>query len=368
MLLAVTGLSPQVVTETIYALAVMQQPAFVPTEVHVITTATGAHKLKLALLSQEPGWFARLRHDYGLADIAFDEHHIHVVPDAQGQPLADIRDLQENRLAADFITERVREFTADANCALHVSLAGGRKTMGFFVGYALSLFGRVQDSLSHVLVNEPYERSMDFYYPTPYSQVIKAGERELADAAEARVTLADIPIVSLRHGLPQELLAGRAGFDATVQAARRALAPAELVLDLRRGCIRASGQVVRLPRVQLALLAMFARRALVGAEPLPAPPVGAGDVAMAQLYLHELRQVAGPLGDTERTEERLKQGMEGDFFSQTKSFLHKSLDRALNVAAAPYRIDGGKKKPYRYRLSLPASAIRFADIEADHEA
>ena len=31
ILVAVTGLSPQVVTETLYALAVLQQPAFVPT-------------------------------------------------------------------------------------------------------------------------------------------------------------------------------------------------------------------------------------------------------------------------------------------------------------------------------------------------
>lgn len=42
ILLAVTGLSPQVVTETLYALAVAQGRPFVPTEVHLVTTAKGA--------------------------------------------------------------------------------------------------------------------------------------------------------------------------------------------------------------------------------------------------------------------------------------------------------------------------------------
>lgn len=37
--------------------------------------------------------------------------------------------------------------------------------MGFFVGYALSLFGRAQDRLSHVLVSDPFESLTDFYYP-----------------------------------------------------------------------------------------------------------------------------------------------------------------------------------------------------------
>lgn len=39
--------------------------------------------------------------------------------------------------------------------------------MGFALGYAMSLFGRPQDCLSHVLVSDPYERVPDFYYPTP---------------------------------------------------------------------------------------------------------------------------------------------------------------------------------------------------------
>lgn len=66
-------------------------------------------------------------------------------------------------MAADAIVELVRRCTQDDQTALHVSIAGGRKTMGFFMGYALSLYGRPQDRLSHVLVSAPFESNHDFY-------------------------------------------------------------------------------------------------------------------------------------------------------------------------------------------------------------
>jgi len=366
ILVCVTGLSPQIVTETLYALAVVQRPAFVPTEVHVITTAVGAQRLRLALLSSEPGWFARLCADHGLPAILFGEAQIHVLCDAAGAPLADIRSPADNALTADFITERVRAFTADAGCALHVSLAGGRKTMGFFAGYALSLFGRAQDRLSHVLVSSPFEQSQDFYYPTPYSRVITVNGGGLADTARAQVTLANIPFVSLRHGLPEALLQGRASFNATVQAAQAALAPAELVIDGARGCIHAAGQTVALPRAQLALLALFARHVMADKAPLCAPVKGVPDAELATHYLRELRLLAGPMGDTERTERTLACGMGDDFFSQTLSRLHRRLRTALGPAAAAYLVDDGGTRPRRYRLALTASAVRFADVTETH--
>lgn len=57
ILLAVTGPSPQGVTETLYALAIKRDPAFVPTEIHLLTTREGAERAQLALLSEDPGWF-----------------------------------------------------------------------------------------------------------------------------------------------------------------------------------------------------------------------------------------------------------------------------------------------------------------------
>jgi hypothetical protein len=286
-----------------------------------------------------------------------------VLADADGQALEDIRSPDDNRRAADGITEIVREFTADPDCALHVSIAGGRKTMGFFLGYALSLYGRPQDQLSHVLVSEPFESSIAFYYPTPASRVIELPGGRLADAASAQVTLAELPFVSLRHGLPEALLTGHASYNQTVEAARRALAPPELQLDLATRRIRAAGKVFALPPAELALLSVFARRALRGEGPLPAPHKDLPEVEWKQRYLVELRWIDGPNGERDTTERALKKGMDGGYFSAHLSKLKKILERQLGPAAAPYLISDGGSRPRLYRLDLPPAALWYGEIE-----
>ena len=360
ILLAVSGLTPQIVTETLYALAADEHAPFVPTEIHLITSAEGARRATLSLLSDDLGWFHKLCADYHLPGVKFDASHIHVMRDAHGQPMNDIRSPADNRAAADFITAQVRAITADSGCALHASIAGGRKTMGFYLGYALSLFGRPQDRLSHVLVSEPFESSYDFFYPTPYSRVLQTRDGQLADTAMAQVTLAEIPFVSLRHGLPTNLLAGVASFNDTVLAARAALAPPQLVLDLSRQCILAGGKEIALPPAELALLAVFARQTLQGNEPLGAPTKGVPDTPWATRYLREYRLITGNLADIEGTERALKNGMDGDYFSQRKSKLDRRLKAALGPAFDAYRIHDGGTRPRRYGLTLLPNAVRFA--------
>jgi len=360
VLLAVSGLSPQVVTETLYALAADQHAPFIPTEVHLITTAEGARRAELSLLSADLGWFHRLCTDYKLPGITFDRHHIHIMRDAKERGMDDIRTPQDNRDAADFITEQVRHFTADPHCALHVSIAGGRKTMGFYLGYALSLYGRAQDRLSHVLVSDPFESSWDFFYPTPYSRVLQTRDGKLADTAMAEVTLAEIPFVSLRHGLPVALLAGHASFNDTVQAARAALAPPKLSVDLPGRRVIAGAAAVELPPAELALLAVFARRTMQGKPALAAPPKGATDPAWATRFLREYRAIVGTLADTDATERALRNGMDGEYFSIRKSKLEGRLKRALGPAAANYRIDDGGTRPRQYSLTLSRDSISFA--------
>lgn len=273
----------------------------------------------------------------------------------------DIRSPQDNRDAANFITAQVRHFTADPHCALHVSIAGGRKTMGFYLGYALSLYGRPQDRLSHVLVSAPFENSLGFFYPTPNDCELELRDGKLVNPAMAEVTLAEIPFVSLRHGLPQALLTGHASFSDTVAAAQAALAPPQLTLDLRGRRIFAGERVIELPPAELALLAVFARQALSGGEPLAAPAKDVPDADWAHRYLREYRAITGNLADIDTTERALKTGMDGSYFSQRKSKLEKSLKNALGPAAQAYRIHDGGVRPRRYALTLGSESIRFAE-------
>jgi CRISPR-associated protein (TIGR02584 family) len=357
ILLAVTGLSPQVVTETLYALVTQDEP-WVPDEIHLITTRDGEERARLSLLSEQPGWFRRLCHDYGLPTIHFDAECIHVLSAPGGEPLDDIRSPEDNLLAADFITEKVREFTADADTALHVSIAGGRKTMGFFLGYALSLFGRSQDRLSHVLVSAPFESSWVFFYPTPYESIIETHDKKLVDARDARVILADIPFVSLRHGLPDDLLEGHAHYADAVRQVCRSLGPATLEIDLQQKRVRAGTHEFFLPPAPLALLSLFARCVKGGGGAISAPAKESGDTVLARAYLAELFAIS-PDGDHTATERALRNGMDGDYFSQTLSKLRRLLKNRIGAMVAPYIIDDGGCRPRRFKLKLPPENIRF---------
>ncbi|MEI6738660.1 MAG: CRISPR-associated ring nuclease Csm6, partial [Pseudomonadota bacterium] len=285
----------------------------------------------------------------------------HVLIDANGKALDDIRTPEDNRIAADLITSLVRELTADPESALHVSIAGGRKTMGFFLGYALTLFGRPQDRLSHVLVSVPFESSYQFFYPTPYAKVIEVGDKQLADTATAEVMLADIPFVSLRHGLPDTLLNGRSSYNEAVDAVKNSLGPATLIIDLRHQCVTASNIRFHMAPAQLALLAVFARRLLNGEPAINAPAKEVPDAAWAHDYLKELRIIAGQLGDKDSTERALSGGMDGSYFSMALTRLHKSLKKHLGAAAAPYLIKDGGRRPRHYSLGLPASALTLLE-------
>lgn len=360
ILLCVTGLSPQVVTETLYALAVREAPAFIPTEIHLVTTQQGAEHARLNLLSRDPGWFHRLCRDYNLEGIRFDPENIHTLKAANGQPLDDIRSLADNESAANQITELVRGMTHDAQSALHVSIAGGRKTMGFYLGYALSLFGRSQDRLSHVLVTPPFEAHPLFYYPTPYESVIHTRDHPplALDCRRAEVMLAEIPFVSLRHGLPEDLLKGVSAYSTVVHAAQSHLGPPRLEIDLTAKTVLAGGKPIALSPVELAWYVWMARRAGMGQEPLTIPTEDNFDTDYARDYLIEYRRIARLQNDEDRTTESLQQGMDKTFFETHKSRINRKLRRALGAFADNYLIQPfGRRPRTRFGLGLDREAM-----------
>lgn len=363
ILLAVCGLSPQVVTETVYALA-MAQAALLPTEIHLITTREGAKKAMQTLSDKGAGWLSKLARDYALPAISFDESHIHVLQTPLGVDLDDIRTVEDNQYSADFITDVVRQYTQDAEAALHVSIAGGRKTMGYYLGYALSLYGRHQDRLSHVLVQEPFENCPDFFYPTPYSQMLTLRDARQYDASGAKVALAQIPFVSLRHGLPQALLTGRASFNDTVRSIWSSISPPRLEIDLQRRRIQAGGVLVDMPPAELAFLSIFARRAKTGEPPLPAPSKGVPDHDWAKRYLDEYRQIVGKHSDIDNTERSLRHGMDDGYFSQRKSKLERLVRERLQAASTHYLIHNGNVRPGLFSLQLSSESISYCQLSS----
>jgi len=354
VLLAVTGLSPQVVTETLYALACKRQPPFVPTEIHLLTTAEGRQRADLALLSEEPGWFHRLRKDYALPPIDFDASSIHTIEDDEGRPLDDIRSPVDNVRLADRVTDMVRQLTADESAALHVSIAGGRKTMGFYLGYALSLFGRPQDRLSHVLVSEPFESSWDFFYPTPYERIITTRDNKLVDTRDARVELAEIPFVRLREQLAQTPLDQPGSFAAAVDRAQQALPPLSLEIYTRRRLVRAGGEIIRLEPIQFAFYWTFAHRRKAGLSGLH----WSEDRLVEELLERYSELVGIHSGDYERTEGAYRRGFDKSNFDPLKSHVNRCLESVLGRRAA---------KPYLITRQARISGTRYHRFGLDLE-
>ncbi|GAD89542.1 CRISPR-associated ring nuclease Csm6 [Vibrio halioticoli] len=195
ILVAVTGASPQVLTETIYAL--YYQGKTMPEEVFVITTENSKQVLVEGLFEQ--GYWQSLLKDYSLPNIKFDEQNIWLITDEQGNALSDAKGEDEQSIMADFITQKMADLTSDDSVSIHASIAGGRKTMAFYMGYAMSLYGREQDVLSHVFVDDDFEFVEDFFYPTPYDKhIVGRDKKKVINTRDAKVTLAEIPFVRMR--------------------------------------------------------------------------------------------------------------------------------------------------------------------------
>lgn len=363
ILVAVTGLSPQVVTETLYALAVAQNPPFVPTDVRLITTEEGAQRAQLSLLHEQTGWFHRLRTDYGLPSISFRPEQIHVLTDANGGPLKDIRSVGDNTAAADAITNLIRELTGDDSSALHVSIAGGRKTMGFYLGYALSLYGRIQDRLSHVLVNPPYESHPSFFYPTPKSELIHTPgpNGRPYDAKDAKVTLAEIPFVRMREGLDSKLIEGSASYSDTVADAQRALPPISLELDPANCHVTAGGERFQMSDNRFAFYWMLAERVINGRGGAHWSQEG-----IEREFLQYYGQTVGTMSSKyERAEDAYSRGLKPEDVNPIKAHVKEELERRLGrKRAAPYLIQNLGHIPgtryQRFGLDLPPEAISIA--------
>lgn len=365
ILICVTGLSPQIVTETLYALCVAQTPPWVPNEIRLITTQRGAENARLSLLSDSPGWFHSLCRDWQLPPIAFDASHIEVLKDAHGNPLDDIRDDQDNQRAADGIADLVRRLTEDEHTEIHASIAGGRKTMGFFMGYAMSLWGRPQDKLSHVLISAPFESRPEFFYPTPTPHVIpaRAPGQDPLDASTAKVWLGDIPFVRLRKLLPTSITGQNSGFAQAVSAANRALDQVELEVDIAQSCVRINQQSVALPPMQMGLLGLLAWRCQQQLPPLRAPLKEVDDPEWRAMVRRELVQALGEMNIPDSLDRRLTQNKAmGGTVSEQLSKMEKTLSNsgALPLVGLIARTNvGARSRQQGYSLNLQAERVRI---------
>jgi len=266
ILICLAGITPQIITETLYAL--MQERRERVDEIRVITTLGGRDKLLKSLLDPANGKFFEFCHDFGIdpTSIKFDETTITLLRTPDGRTLSDIRSVEENEFAADQICEIMRELAKDEGARIHASAAGGRKTMSIYLTTAMQLFGRADDRLSHVLISEDFETHPEFFYKPPQARELevrdKQGNVRRVSTDDAQIHLADIPFIRLRGLRSDWLNNGGLSYGKLVEQAQRDLDLSEslhdLRIDLRRRIVSVANRNVRLPRREFMFFTLFA--------------------------------------------------------------------------------------------------------------
>lgn len=284
VLLAVVGLSPAVLTETIWALAHEPEPV-VPTRVIAVTTTVGRERIIAQLLrpntrlSGQTPWDA-LRATLQAQGTPVEGHlrfgetpdDLRVItgqhPDTSlGVELPDIRTAHDSQVAADYLLDQVRSIVENPDSTLVASIAGGRKTMGALLYACMTLAGRETDRLTHVLVSEPYETLPDFFFPgQPGGAVPNRSGTQSHDPANAQVSLADVTFVPLRNLFIRELNTKAGSFARLVNTCESRIDEVisenvRLEIESARTEFKVNNTVIFLTPRQHALLLFLATRA-----------------------------------------------------------------------------------------------------------
>ncbi|MFQ5686875.1 MAG: CRISPR-associated ring nuclease Csm6 [Candidatus Scalindua sp.] len=206
ILIAVSGLNPQIITETLYCLTQTVKPETSISEIYAVTTRAGKEKILKTLLSPKDGKFYSFCKEYKIDPdkIKFNRDTIISICDKDGNELDDIRTKEDNASLANTILSFIKDKTSEKDTVIHCSVAGGRKTMSLYLGCALQFYGRQHDTMSHVLVSPPeFERASDFFYKPKNDVIVKIRNEQgrvtkRLNTKDAVIELAEIPYIHLR--------------------------------------------------------------------------------------------------------------------------------------------------------------------------
>jgi len=280
ILLAVTGLSPAIVTETVWALA-HEKKRVLPERVVFITTLVGAEKIQQQLFTALPAFGGKTAWEALRTALKAKDHELiaepaRVIGQANRKSgtfdgLADIVTPEQNDLAAAFILEQVRQVVTNPDTRLIASIAGGRKTMGALLHAAITLLGRETDRLTHVLVDAPYETMPGFFFPGQPGPVLKDREGKEHLPVKAGVHLADVPFVPLRNRF-EDIQDFPGSFDGLRRKFSRELKedaarPRLIEISYRKKCLWVDDQPVKSSARPMSILHFLLTRQEKGSSP-----------------------------------------------------------------------------------------------------
>ncbi len=391
-LIFTTGETPQVVTETLWALA-RRDPPWLPDRILLATTARG-EKVYREGRSDARGTLPPLLGDGGRLAALWRQlapgrplPPVEIlVPEGPHGPIGDLRTEAEVEAFAETLLKAVADVTAGQEGELHLSLAGGRKTMSFLAGQILSLLARPQDLLSHVLI-EPADLEFrpDFWWPGDGSP----------GSEDAQVRLHQVPFLRARAwGDPKTILAGPEGgqYRAAIDRANVGLGDPDVVLDLATCRVEAGGLSVALtPReaAALALVLVASKRSarlgswlddsLIPRATLDGDEAAAGALwrwlSAASTLSRHLRHARSGQGVLSEFEEALSASVKADYRNQIESPLSR-LRAKLRKAFSPGLADriltrappATELPPGRITVRVPAALATHPERPPEVEA
>ena len=274
ILVAGMGTSPAVLTETVWALAHQKKPV-VPEEVVVITTKTGKARLCAEMFGEKGAWSAMVaalkREKVALGGkLMFGDTSIRVMPDEGRNELDDLRTGEDNLRAADFMLGELRKSTEEPGTTVLCSIAGGRKTMSALLFSCMSLLGREQDKVYHVLIPPEYECGMDppFFFPQkgvshqPLFRGKPAGKK--VSSSKIAIELFEVPFVRIRGWFQEKFKTISPSYRSLISKVQTVAPPAilplpTLTIDAANGVFKIDGKQCKLSDTCFALLLLIAK-------------------------------------------------------------------------------------------------------------
>ncbi len=369
ILLAVVGLSPQVITETLYALHQLDREV---NAIHVITTRKGKEQINAHLLSHKDGKYYAYLGEYGIdpKSIDFGYDNVHTVRDDRDIEIDDISSEEENEWLLKKCLELTFRFTSQPDTSVFFSVAGGRKTMSACLVLAAQMYGRPRDRAYHVLVSPEFESNRDFYYPSKISVSIELknerGEPYFKETRFARITLVPIPFFSIRENLSGRMLKGPKD-PATLMMSLVKEEAVRLEIDLVNRKVIFKGKEHDMMPAWLALLAFFAQQKknctldLKSCRNCTACYLDFQGIEDRQNEITDLyRRIAGGRHPAEMSDSGIV-NLNVENFNSYKTKIRKDLARGFGLYSLEEIsiISTGKKPDTKYGIRLDRDRIRI---------
>lgn len=167
VLISTLGRNPQVLVETVWALA-NQKESIIPDKVIAVSMANYASEAKKNLLGVRGGWKLLLgqlrktnvriagRLKFGNVTTAEDERGV----------ICDLRTNHDNMRCADYLFRLIRQYTDGSVDSVRIilSLSGGRKSLSALATTIMSLLARPEDRLVHLIADSDLEDG-EYHFP-----------------------------------------------------------------------------------------------------------------------------------------------------------------------------------------------------------